>query len=177
MNSRGTTLIELLVVCGMFLVVSAVLITIYSSMIRIDKHVSLKTDLDRVLLAAVRHLDSDLKSSRVLEPLRPDAWTTPVEVTRLKLQPLEVSPDGTPEVSAEGFPVWGPSYDIVYENGELSRRNPAVRILAKLETDDTLTFLRTEKNLLQMRIAARKSGERGAETSRDTTFAFRLFNQ
>ncbi len=173
----GATLLEVLVVCGMFLGVTAALLTIYFSMIRIEKQVGMKTELDRAIIAAVRHLDSSLKSSRVLEPLRPDAWTTPEEVTRLKLESLKLGADGAPVVTSEGFPEWDPPFEILYENGELVRQTSARRVLAKLRPEDEVTFLRPNKNLLKMRIFAKKLGERGYETSRDTTFQFRLFNQ
>lgn len=181
-NSRhrrrlGATLLEVLVVCGIFFAVTAALMMIYFSMIRIEKQVGLKTDLDREIIAAVRHVDSSLKSSRILEPIRPDAWTTPVEVSRLKLEPLKLGADGSPVVTSEGFPEWGDPYEIFYENGELVRQTSSRRVLAKLRAEDEVAFLRLNKNLLKMRISAKKLGERGYETSRDTTFQFRLFNQ
>lgn len=174
---RGATLAEVLVVISIFFAVSGAILMIYFSMIRIEKQVSLKTDLDRVIITAVRHLDALLKSARLLEPVRPDAWTTPLEVSALKLQPLKLSSDGTPAVTDEGFPEWGESFVILYENSELIRQSSSRRVLAKLNAEDELTFLRPNKNLLKMRIFARKLGERGYEITRDTTFQFRLFNQ
>lgn len=175
--SRGATLLELLVVCGIFFAVMAALLMIYFSFLRIEKQVGLKTDLDRTVISAVRHLNSSLTSSRLLEPKRPDAWTTPVEVTRLKLEPLKRASDGAPLVGPQGAPEWGEPFEIFYVDGELIRQNPERRVLAKLGSGDRMSFLRPNKGLLEMRISAKKLGERGYETSRDTTFTFRLFNQ
>ncbi len=176
-RNLGTTLIEILVVFGIFFILSAAILMIYTSMIRIEKQVSLKTDLDRAIIAAVRHIDASLKSSRLIEPTRPDAWTEPLEVNRLRLEPLKLQPNGQPAVTAEGFPEWGTPFAIFFEKGELLRENPQRRVLAHLGPQGGVGFLRPNKNLLKMRIHAKNLGERGYETSRDTTFQFRLFNQ
>lgn len=176
-HNSGATLIEVLVVCGIFFVLSGAILVIYTSMIRIEKQVSLKTDLDRIIITAVRHIDTSLRSARLLEPQRPDAWTEPVEVSRLKLAPLKVHPDGTPVITTEGFPDWEVPFIITFERGELVRENTDRRVLARVGPDGNISFLRPNKNLLKMRISAKSLGQRGYETSRDTTFQFRLFNQ
>lgn len=176
-ETRGATIAEVLVVISIFFAVTGAIMMIYFSMLRIEKQVSLKVDLDRAIMTTVRHLDAMLKSARLLEPLRPDAWTTPVEVSALRLQPLKVLNDGAPAVTAEGFPEWGEPFTITYDSGELVRQSSSRRVLAKLNAEDELTFLRPNKNLLKMRIFAKDLGERGYEVTRDTTFQFRLYNQ
>lgn len=176
-GALAATLIEVLVVCGMFFAVSAAILAIYFSMARLEKQIGLHTDLDRVIITSVRHLDSLLRTSRLLKPVRSDAWTAPTEVSSLTLEPLKLGSEGVPSVTAEGFPEWDAPIEISFENGELVRQGAGRRILAKFGPQDQVTFLRSSKNLLEMRIVAGKLGERGHEVSRNTTFRFRLFNQ
>lgn len=179
-KTTGATLIEVMVVSTIFFVVLAAIVSVYLTTVRVDRQVDLKSDIDRTLLAAVRHVDSSLKSSRLVSPVRPDAWTPAVAVTELELQPLKLNADGSPAVTAEGFPEWEPAFTISYKtaSGELVRTiSGNDRVLAKLGPEGSLTFIRPIKGMLEMHVKIKKKGVQGYETSRESTFQFRLFNQ
>ena len=92
---RGATLIEVLVVTTVFSMLLVAIWGIYHSAVRAERLISLKTDIDRVIMTATRHLDSALKSSQLTQP---NDWTDPQYVTELELTPLKLGPDGEPQI-------------------------------------------------------------------------------
>jgi hypothetical protein len=176
---RGATLMEIMVVSTIFFIIMAAILMIYLTSVRLERQVSLKSDVDRTLMAAVRHIDAYLKSSRLVVPVRPDEWTDPVPVTTLELRPLKLEPDGTPVVTAEGLPEWDPPFTITFEAGvgDLVHIDTDRRILARLGDEGDVTFLRPSKGMLEMNLKMVKTGAQEYQVARDTTFQFRLFNQ
>ena len=170
---------EVMVVGTVFLLLLTAVLLIYTTTVRVERQVGVKSDIDRVLMAAVRHIDASLKTSRLVSPLRPDAWTTPAPVQALELRPLKMGNDGTPAVTAEGFPEWGDPFTISFEpQGDLVRVvGGDRRVLAPLGSDGTVTFLRPNKGMLEMDVKIVKKGVQGYQSSRETSFQFRLFNQ
>lgn len=170
---------EVMVVSTIFFAVMAALLMIYLTSVRLERQVSLKSDVDRTLMAAVRHLDGYLKSARLVSPIRPDEWTDPVPVTTLELRPFKLQPDGTPAVTADGLPEWDPPFTITFEDatGELVHIDTDRRVLARLGDEGDVSFLRPSKGMLEMHLKMVKKGVQGYEVARETTFQFRLFNQ
>ena len=170
---------EVMVVGTMFFVLMTAIMLVYNSTVRVERQIALKSDIDRTLMAAVRHIDSSLKSSRLVKPLRPDAWTTPEAVESIELEPLKLAADGNPAVTADGFPEWGTPFTISFDKskGELVRFTPEPRVLANLGKEGSLSFLRPTKGMLRMDVKIAKEGIQGYKSSRETSFQFRLFNQ
>jgi hypothetical protein len=176
---RGASLIEVMVVSAIFFMIVAAIMMIYQASVRVERQVGLKSDIDRTLLAAVRHVDASLRSSRLLKPTRPDEWTEPEPTTSLELKPLRVGDDGFPMVRADGRPEWGTPFLINFAQGDLYRQssNGDLRILASLGEQGELSFLRPSKGRLRMDVKIGKEGPQGYKTSREISFQFRLFNQ
>lgn len=171
---RGATLAEVLVVSTVFSVLLLAIWMIYHSSVKAERLISLKADIDREIMAATRHLDASLKSSRLMAP---NDWIEPEYVTSLELTPLMLGPDGEPSVTAEGLPEWGEPFTISFENGELVRITSERRVLARFGDEGTARFIRRSRGMLEMEVQLTKEGTHGARSSRQTTFQFRLFNQ
>ena len=171
---RGATLIEVLVVTTVFSMLLVAIWGIYHSAVRAERLISLKTDIDRVIMAATRHLDSALKSSQLTQP---NDWTDPQYVTELELTPLKLGPDGEPLVTAVGLPEWGDPFTISFENQELVRQTSERRVLANFGDEGSVRFIRRSKGMLEMEVQLTKEGMHGVTSTRRTTFQFRLFNQ
>lgn len=176
---QGATLMEVMVVSTVFFMTVAAITMIYQASVRVERQVGLKSDIDRTLLAAVRHVDAALRSSRLVKPTRPDEWTTPQPTTVLELKPLKVADDGVPVVTADGRPVWGEPLLINFTQGDLIRQTSdgQLRVLAALGDQGELSFLRPSKGRLRMDVKISKEGVQGYKTFRETSFQFRLFNQ
>ncbi len=171
----GATLLEVVVVGSVFFVVMTALIAIFQATVKVQRHIELRSDLDRTFLVAARHLDASLRSSRLVAP----TWSEPERSSRLELEPLVLGPEGEPVVTAEGWPELGPPFTIEFqaESGELVRIDTARRVLARLGDEGEVTFLRPNKGLLEMRLHLEMVGAQGTRTSRTTDLQFRLFNQ
>jgi hypothetical protein len=174
-GTRGATLAEVMVVATVFFVMLAAVMMIYFSTARAQRLISVKSDIDRELMAAVRHVDAAMKSARLVLP--DDFDDNPQYVETIELIPLKMEADGTPMVTAEGLPEWGDSYTISFEQGELVRENPTRRVYAKLGDNGFVRFIRPTKQMLEMDVKVEKLGTQGYKSSRETTFQFRLFNQ
>lgn len=189
---RGATLVEVLVVGSVFLLLLAAVLMIYTITARMESQVSLKSDLDRSIMAAARHIDALVKSSKLLSPERPDPManiTVPVSQASLTLQPLKLEQGGAPVITSDGFPEWGDSYDVIYDqdSGDLIyKQQPAgsqaygsspKRVLASLGKGSALSFVRPSKGRLEMNLEVKKTGAQDYEIERKITFRFRLFNQ
>ncbi len=171
---RGATMIELIVVGSMFLGMLTALWAIYSTTMRVEHNLSLKVDLDREVYAAARHVDTLLKTSRLIQPA---AWKDPEPVDTIELQPLLVGADGQPVLNAKGFPNWGPTFTVSFLEGDLVRVSDKTRRLARLGAGGSGTFTRTSHGMLEMQIHLEKIGFRDEKQTRDLKFQFRLFNQ
>lgn len=174
-GKAGATLLEVMVVGTVFFVLMAALLAIFQTSIKVQRHIELRSDLDRVFLVAARHLDASLRSSRLLAP----TWSEPEWVSRVELEPLVLGPDGAPVVTAEGWPELGPPIVIEFqtETGDLVRTDDTRRVLARLGEEGEVSFYRPNKGLLQMRLHLEMVGAQQTRTSRTTDLQFRLFNQ
>lgn len=177
----GATLIEVSVVATVFFVILAAVWSVYMTSVRLQKQVVLKSDIDRILLAGVRHVDAALAQSRVMKPIRVDQWNEPEPSKELELKPFRVNPDGSAVITAEGYPEWGTPYLITFDEptGELYRHGGTVtrRALARLGAESDVTFLRPGKAQLRMSVEIQVEGEQGYRTQRQVSYQFRLFNQ
>lgn len=174
MRARGATLIEVLVVGSLFLALVAAIWMIYHSTVRAQRLITLHSDVDRAVMAGVRHVDASLRSAELVEP---HDWTAPEPVESIELRPLKLDEDGDPVVSAEGVPEWGEPFTIVFENGELVRVTDERRVLARLGEDGSVRFIRSSWRMLEMEVKLTREDDRGQKASREMTFQFRLFNQ
>lgn len=174
MRRRGATLIEVMVVGTVFFGLLLTIWLIYESTVKVERSISLKSDVDRTLMTAVRHVDSALKSSRLLQP---SDFTSPAPVTSIELRPLLLDAAGEPLVTAEGLPEWGDPFTIVFENHELVRVGTQRRSFGNFGTLGSVTFTRTSKTMLEMAVIVEKEGFRDEKSTRAMTFPFRLFNQ
>ena len=174
-SDKGATLPEVLVVSTVFFVMLAAIMAIYFSTSKAQRLISVKSDIDRELMAAVRHVDASVKSSQLLTP--DDYDDDPQFVETIQLKPLKLDDDGRPSTTAEGLPEWGEPYTISFDQGQLVRVNPQRRVLAKLGGQGFVRFIRPSKEMLEMAIKVEKEGAQDYKSSRETTFQFRLFNQ
>lgn len=188
---RGATLVEVLVVGSVFLLLLAAVLMIYTITARMESQVSLKSDLDRSIMAAARHVDALVKSSKLVSPERPDPMTNaePVPQASLTLQPLKLDEGGAPVITSDGFPEWGDSYDVIYDqdSGDLIYKQQTAgsqaygsspkRVLTSLGKGSALSFVRPSKGRLEMNLEVKKTGAQDYEVERKITFKFRLFNQ
>ncbi|MFA5506349.1 MAG: type II secretion system protein [Vulcanimicrobiota bacterium] len=172
---KGATLIEVLVVASVFSVMLAAIVGIYLSTVRAERIIAVSSDIDRTLLAAVRHVDSSLRSSQLIKP--DDYREDPQYTTLLELRALKLQPDGTPVVTAEGLPEWDVPFTISFDQGDLVRMNPNTRVLATLGPKGDVRFIRPSREMLEMEISMEKEGVQEHKSSRKATFEFRLFNQ
>lgn len=197
-RSRGATLIEVLVVSTIFSALLTVILMIYFSTMRAQRLFDVKSDIDRTVLAAVRHLDASLKSSRLISP---DDWDAPKETTFIELKALKRDATGEAVITPGGFPQWEDPYLIAFDQGELVRLKaagftedadpatfffspgppgssaPERRVFAKLGKQGEVTFLRPSLQMLTMNITVEREGERDYKSSRHSSYEFRLFNQ
>lgn len=174
MKARGATLLEVLVVSTVFMVLLLAIWLIYDATVRAERFITLNTDIDRTLMTAVRHVDADLKSSRLVEP---SDWASPVPVESLQLQPLNLDASGEPVVTAEGLPDLGDPFTIAFERPELVRNATHRRSLGDFGENGSVKFLRKSKTMLEMAVVIEKEDQKGEKSSRTLTFPFRLFNQ
>jgi hypothetical protein len=171
---RGATLAEVMVVASVFFVLLAAIFLIYTTSLRARSNIDSNSDIDRTLIAAARHLDATLRSSRLLKP---DDLSDPQYSSSLELQPFKKEDDGQPSVTSLGYPEWGDPFTISFEGGELVRLEPNRRVFAKLGEGGYVKFIRPTWRILQMEIKVEREEVRGAKVSRESTFRFRLFNQ
>jgi hypothetical protein len=178
-GDAGATLMEVMVVSTIFFLIMGAIVMIYLTSVRLERQVTLRSDVDRTLMAAVRHIDGYLKTARLVVPVRPDQWTQPVPVTTLELRPFRLQSDGTPVVTADGVPEWDPPFTITFEaaTGDLVKVDSDRRVLARLGNEGRVSFLRPSKGMLEMNLKMIKHGAQEHQVTRDTTFQFRLFNQ
>lgn len=172
---KGATLIEVMVVGSIFFVMLAAIIAIYLSTIRAEKVIGVKSEVDRTVMAAVRHVDAAVKSAQLLQP--DDYADDPQYTQSIELRSLKKQPDGMPMVTAEGLPEWEEPFTIAFENEQLVRLNPEMRVFATLGPNGYVRFRRPTKEMLEMEVKVEKEGEREYKSSRQATFQFRLFNQ
>ncbi len=171
---RGATLIEVMVVGSIFFALLLAIWLIYESTVRVERLITLKSDIDRTLMTAVRHVDATLRSSRLVEPAD---WTDPRPVESIKLEPLSLDENGEPRVTAQGLPEWGEPFSLSFENRELVRIAEQRRSLGNLGEGGSARFIRRSKTRLEMAVVVEKVSPRGEKGSREMTFPFRLFNQ
>lgn len=172
----GATLMEVIVVGSIFFVMLAAIVGIYMSTVRAERVISVKSDIDRVLMAAVRHVDAELKTARLTLPDDYDQ-EEPQYTETIELIPLKTESDGTPVVTADGLPEWGEPFTITFDQGQLFRLNPEKRVYAQLGDQGHVRFLRPSKQMLEMEVKVEKEGTQEYKSSRQSTFQFRLFNQ
>lgn len=173
-NLRGATLIEVIIVGGIFSAILSAVILIYFSTLRVERLVSVHSEIDRTMMIAVRHLDSSLKISRLEEPEQQD---DPVHVDTLVLLPLKFADNGLPSVSAFGFPEWEDPVRIAYEPPELVYQDDERRVLARLGDGGHARFIRRIPGMLELDLKVEKADTDGRISSREGVFEFRLFNQ
>ena len=172
---RGATLIEVMVVGSIFFVMLTAIVAIYMSTVRAERVISVKSEVDRTVVAAVRHVDAAVKSAQLIKP--DDYADDPQFTDSIELRALKSLPDGTPSVTAEGLPEWEAPYTIAFESGQLVRINPERRVFATLGGEGFVRFRRPTKEMLEMEVRVEKEGEREYKTARQAIFQFRLFNQ
>lgn len=174
MSRRGATLIEVLVVCSMFLVLMLAIWLFYDSTVRVERSITLHSDLDRTLMAAVRHVDSSLRSSKLLAP---NDWNAPAPVQTIQLRSLKLDANGEALITPMGLPIWDEPFTIAFENQELVRIGQSRRSLGDFGENGKVEFLRKSRRMLEMTVVIEKVNRRGEKTTRQLTFPFRLFNQ
>ena len=172
---KGATLIEVVVVSSIFAVMMTAIVAIYMSTVRAERVISVKSDIDRTMMAAARHVEASLESAKLLKP--DDHDDNPQYTETIEIQPLKTEADGTPIISAEGLPEWDPPFTIVFDQGELVRVNPERRVFAKFGGEGYVRFLRPSVGMLEMDVMVEKEGVQEYKSSRKSTFQFRLFNQ
>ncbi len=175
LHRKGATLIEVMVVGSIFFVMLAAIVAIYLSTIRAERVIGVKSEVDRTVMAAVRHVDAAVKSAQLLQP--DDYADDPQYTETIELRSLKTQADGTPMVTAEGLPEWEDPFTITFENEQLVRLNPEKRVFATLGANGYIRFIRPTKEMLEMEVKVEKEGVQEYKSSRQAIFQFRLFNQ
>ena len=180
-RDRGLTLIELLVAMTVFLVTTTAILAIFLMARDAQEKGSSQSEAYRTVFMALDRVESTLRGGQLLSPVDWESSITLGPVTVLTFRyPRRVG--DVLQVDATGTPIWAGRARIELRPGgslvRVDETTGVTNLLANLGTGGTVSFLRTERDLLEVTASAERADPFTDTVSRyKFTTVIRLGNQ